>query len=398
MSKKAVMTEQLKASIRRGIGDSGADVSNFSVFEARFLSTEPLNKGGIFNKARASVSTLEKMAAKVNVEGGAIPLHTMHNSDVLPIGKVFDAKLKAIPNGETELIGQFYIDPTETELISKVENSTIDEVSVGVLAEKILCSECGFDYRGPDATIMNFLDCTCNNDHTIGENGVHTRLVGLESWRELSLVGTGAANKAKILSRSKHSMNEDNVQKLAANGMPSSMLCLNLSNKIDEIKESKTTQGANMTDMTMLLSKYEESISAVARKDIELTAAKTEITTMTATVEELKASIAAKDVEIAALEASKSTDIKAVEEKVAASEQKLTAAYDSLMPHVKAALVASGVAESELPTDITSMVAAISEKGLKLHQLVGSTAVSAGEKVDLTAKAKDPRKEAFKLS
>lgn len=401
MSKKAVMTEQLKASIRRGIGDSMADVSNFAVFEARFLSTEPLTKGGIFNKATVSVSTLEKMVASLSTEGSAIPLHVMHNDRVLPVGKVFSAKLNQTPNGHTEIIGQFFIDPTEELLIKKVENSTIDEVSVGILTEHAFCSECNFDYFGPDSTIMNFLDLTCENGHVIGENGVHTRLVGLQGWDELSLVGSGAAHNAKILPRSKQTMSKEVVGKLAANGTSIGALVLTASSKIDEVSDIvKKTQGVdNMsTEYQALLSKFEDKMNVLAQKDLELSATKSEVTKLTAEITELKASVSVKDEQIAALEASKTTDVKAVEAKVEATEKELNAAFDTLMPHVKAALTASGVAENDLPTNLTAMVGMIVEKGLKLHQVVGSAPVTDGGKVDLKAKAQDPRKEAFKLS
>lgn len=403
MSKRVQMTEVVKQAIRNGIGDPEAQVDTFAVYEARFLSTEPITKRGIFNKARVSASTLSDMAETLNKEGGAIPLHIMHEDHLLPVGKVFKATVSNMANGETQLIGQFYLPADQTDLISKIESSVVDEVSVGILTKHAFCSECGFDYFGDTSSIMNFLDLTCENGHVIGVDGVHTRLVGLQSWDELSLVGSGAAHNAKILPRAKQSMSKE-IEKLAANGMSFGALVLRASAKIEEVTNINPQGVKNMDDMKVLLGKFEESVSASAKKDVELEASKKSVTELSEKIKALEASSAEKDTKIQELEASKSANLKEIEDKAKDAETKLTAAFDSLLPHVKAALVASGVAETDLPTDLTAMVSVITEKGLKLHQVITPGGVSDTTKTDVDADkdSKDleasRRKEAFKLS
>ena len=67
---------------------------------------------------------------------------------------------------------------------------------------------------------------------------------------------------------------------------------------------------------------------------------------------------------------------------------------------MKAALVASGMPEAEVPATLTAMAEVIEAKALKLHQVVGSAAQSDGTKTDDEA-AKDAadahRKASFKL-
>ena len=147
------------------------DISTFAVFEARMLSTEPVSQKGFHDGARVSRSTLVEMEEFVNTSGTNIPLQTMHDTRVLPVGRVFSAKIRDLPTGETELIGRFYIaasDNFKKSLIADIESSTIDEVSVGLLAKHAFCSECGFDYFGEDADFINILTMTCDKDHTIG--------------------------------------------------------------------------------------------------------------------------------------------------------------------------------------------------------------------------------------
>ena len=401
MSKQVIMTEAVKQAIKNGLGDTQAPVDTFAVYEARFLSTEPLSKGGIFNKATVSVSTLKDMETSLNKEGGAIPLHIMHEDHLLPVGKVFKARLQSLPNGHMELIGQFYLPKSQVELIDKLETSVVDEVSVGILTQHAFCSECNFDFFGENSSIMNFINLTCDQGHQIGVDGVHARLVGLQSWDELSLVGRGAANQAKILPRAKHNMSKDTVEKLAANGQPERTLVLTASNKIGEPTILQTTQGVESMDQYQaLLSKYEANISLVAKSEMELTAAKTEVTKLAAEVEALKASAVTADEKIKALEASKTQDLVALEASAKDANEKINAAVEKLTPHVKAALVASGVAETDIPTDLTAMVGMIEEKGLKLHQVVSAEATASGAKSDdVVLSASDSRrKEAFKLS
>lgn len=392
-SKQVVLTDTIRNSIKNAIGDQDAPVDTFAVYEARFLSTEPLQKGGLLQGARVSPATLKEMEEVFNTPGKALPLHIMHEDFLLPIGKVFNAKLRSTPTGEMELIGQFYVPQSETDIVQKLETSVVDEVSVGIRTHHAFCSECDFDYASPEADFTNLITLTCPEGHTIGVDGVHVRLVGLKTWRELSLVGSGAAKNAKIFSRQNQSLTAGS---LAADDKLPGMVVIRLSGKITD--SDVTEKGVNnMSDFQTLLNKYEALLPQVGQKDLELSTVKAELTSLSGTVEQLKASLEAAEKKVVDLEASKSTDLVALEAKASDAETKLTAAFDVLMPHVKAALVASGVAEDSLPTDLTAMVNVITEKGIKLHQLVSGTPKTDTTKADFSGNT-DSRKLAFKLS
>lgn len=403
MSKRVQLTEALKAKIRLAIDNPSAPVDQFYVFEARFLSTEPLSKGGLLRGARVSASTLREMEAQINTPGGALPLHIMHEDQFLPVGKVFSASVRELPTGETEIRGQFYLPDTELELINKIETSVVDEVSVGIRTNHAFCSECEFDYLGEDATFVNIIDLTCNNGHTIGINGVHARLVGLKGWDELSLVGTGAANKAKILPNSKHSMSKHSLHKFNTSEKSIGYLVLSASNKIDDNPEDivKTTKGvkAMPTEFEALLSKYEGQVSESKDMQVKLAAAEDQIKSLEAEVVKLSADCDDKATKLAAIEATKTEDQKVLEQKIQEESAKVTAAFDALMPHVKAALTASGVSEEDMPKDLVTMAQTIVDRGLKLHQLMGSEGASSGTKNDVSLSSDELRRiEAFKLT
>src|SRR5690606_17876502 len=108
---------------------------------------------------------------------------------------------------------------SEKEVLAKVDSAVVDEVSVGLLTQHAFCSECDFDYFGPEATFTNIVMATCDQGHEIGVDGVHAKLVGLVDWAELSLVGSGAARNAKVLPKAKHSFKKETLDKLAADGV-----------------------------------------------------------------------------------------------------------------------------------------------------------------------------------
>ena len=249
MTKQLEKTTEIIDSIKSSVDNDDLDVSKFAVYEARMLSTEAITQKGFYDGARVSRSTLVEMAEYVNQKGTSVPLQVMHETrGMLPVGKVFSAGVRDMPNGETELMGRFYIpedgpDGEQTKLINKIESSLVDEVSVGLLAKKAICSECDFDYFGPEADFLNILTLTCDNDHTIGENGTHIRLVGMDMFAELSLVGKGAARDAKILSRAKssQSLSKETVERLAASGIPAEAHVLTASFKMDSSKDAVRT-------------------------------------------------------------------------------------------------------------------------------------------------------------
>lgn len=394
MSKQLPMTPELEAQIRASVNDANMDVSKLAVFESRTLSTKPIKKYGLFNGAKVSPGTLQQMADLVTAVGGAIPMQIMHNTEVLPVGRVFSGTLNNMPTGDVELISRFYIPTEKTQLVNDINNSVIDEVSVGLLTEHAFCSECNFDYFGEEADIMNRINLTCNEGHTIGEKGVHVNLVGVASWSELSLVNRGAAKDAKILSRARINMNADAIKKLAASTVPLESRFLTESTKMDTIN-LKETNTMDEKVFGMLTANANE----LATVKLELSTKDTALTAVTNEKTALEAKLKSTEEELTALKASapeQATLLAAAKE----TNEKLTASVEKLLPHVNAALVASGEVETDLKDkDFSSLLELVESKGLKLHQVFG-VAKTDGTKTDetKTAEFSEHRKEAFKTS
>lgn len=401
MSKRLEMTPEIEAQIRLSVGDENLNVSNLAVFETRTLSTKPIQrKAGMFAGARPSVGTLQQMADLVNAPGGAIHMQIMHDTGVLPVGRVFKGSLYDMGNGDVELRTLFYIPTDKTQLVSDIENSVIDEVSVGLMNEHLFCSECDFDYLGEEADIMNRLTLTCDEGHTIGTDGVHVKMVGVASWPELSLVNQGAAKDAKILSRAKQNMGQKTMERLAASNTPLESRLFVASLKMEDKTVVKKPQGDSTMDekvMVLLQAKADE----IATGKVELAKVVGENTTLTATVADLTAQLAAANTELTALKADTSaTELAAKLATAEAATTELSAAAEKLLPHVKAALVASGEVETDLPETLTAMLAKVEEKGYKLHQLIGTLPKANASKTDVegtaSAEFSKHRQEAFK--
>lgn len=410
MSKRIKMTPEIEAKLRRAIDNPDADLSNLAVFEARMISTEPLRKGGFWQKARISESTLQQMADIINAEDGSIPLQVMHTTKLLPVGRVFSAKLQQMnPQGDVELRGLFYLPEDEKDekgvsYVSKIENSTIKEVSVGVQFNHAFCSECGFDFFGEDSSLMNILTGTCENDHEIGSNGVHLRLVGTDedNFHELSLVGRGGARDAKILSRAKQSMGQSKLEQLAASGLSAEATVLTASYPLQgEVKSTLTKTGESDMDIKELMAELKAHTSDLAKVELKLELAETNLKAANSEIEALKATVADKDAKIQELEAGMDESVKEDKEKAEKALTELQEATEQLVPHVKAALVASGADEKEVPEGFSAMLKMVEEKGLKLHQVIGTEAKSVTAKDDVDSEGESSldklRLAAFKL-
>jgi hypothetical protein len=224
---KAVeVTAEMLAQIERVTG-TAVNAEDIVVFEASVANTRPLNKmGSIFNQGRITEDTLRQMAAALNAGEESVPLHTLHAQGYeLPIGKVFQAEVVTNAD-EAELRAMFYLPASETSMVEKINLGIIDEVSVGLKSKALLCSKCGFDYFSADAGYENLYSQTCANDHTVGLDGTHVMLSGLDKWMELSLVSRGAASKPKILGRTKQVLGRETYDRIAADGLPPEVVVL----------------------------------------------------------------------------------------------------------------------------------------------------------------------------
>ena len=225
--KQVEITDDILAQIGRVTGTT-VDADNIVVFEAAAASTREIHKlGSIYHGARMTRSMLSDMAEALNSGAESVPLHTLHmQGGEIPVGRVFQGSVFDEVDGSATLRAMFYLPLAEKELIEKINLGILDEVSVGAKSKQALCSKCGFDYFGADADFTHLFSQTCANDHTIGEDGTHLKLSGLDKWMELSLVSRGASDKPKILSRAKQLLSKEEHDRIAADGKPVEALFL----------------------------------------------------------------------------------------------------------------------------------------------------------------------------
>jgi hypothetical protein len=383
MAKRLEMTDEIQARIHAAAG-SEIDVTKVVVFETVAANTRPLSKrGSIFHKGVIDASLLAEMAG-IPAQGG-VPLHNMHLQGMEhPVGKTFYAGITMDDMGQPELRAQFYLPLTEVDLISKLDTGVIDEVSVGIRPKHIFCSACSFDYASDKATMMNFFDQVCENDHTIGKDGVHVQLKGLDRWMELSLVSAGAADKPKIVGRTKALLGADDYQKLAATG------------KVPDA----TTLFATVKDQPMSVPDFNKlvtDLTASAGQVATLTAANA---TLTANAADLTARLAAAEAKVTELTAANTGPAKQVLD-LTATNTALTAEIDEtkvfLTDQLKAASVALGkpLEDKDIPADVKGLVAALKATTESVHKLIPINGVSGT--VD-SAKQDEARFSAFKTS
>jgi hypothetical protein len=288
MAKKLEVTKKI-ADLIASATDGATDPNTVSVYESVSITGLPVKKNNIFDGATHPENTLREMAAAVATRPMPrhVPVHTLHDQGYgLPVGKVFHAEFMQDANGVGQVRSLFFIGNNETELVGKLEAGSIDEVSVGVRYKHLNCSQCGWDYMGPDATMTNFYDRMCANEHQIGVDGVHVVCNGLDQWMEQSLVSLGAAQGAKIVARTKSLLGNDGYTALAASGIDPSVTTL--------FATATLPKETDAMDMTELIKDLTTTKAALLTKDTELgtltataTAAKTSVTELTAKVDAL---------------------------------------------------------------------------------------------------------------
>ena len=342
MAKKLPLTQKIRDLIASAT-DGAVDPELVSVYETISINSLPVNKRNIFENAEHSLNTLQDMANVANARPMAmhIPMHMNHDQGYgMPVGKVFHGEVNS-NSGYHELRSLFYIDNSETSIISKLETDSISEVSVGVRYKALNCSQCGWDFLGADATDEHIWSRTCGNDHQIGVEGVHLKLNGLDRWLEQSLVSLGAATGAKIIPRTKALLGDARYNELAATGV----------NPAGTTLYASATPKDNM-DLTKLIQELTDAKVLVAQKDAEIVALKLTAEKLTAA----EAQVVTLSAEVAAL---KGTDIlKLTEDRNAAVKFARTEA-DRLC-------LAAGVTPMAETASLTELTASISENRTKL--------------------------------
>ena len=356
--KSIPITPEMQVRINAAAGTE-VDPASITAFECVALTNRPVQKrGSIFEGAVNDPGMFAEMADYL-VKSDGVQLMIMHETDELPTGRVFHAA----PTDEG-LRAQFYLpNKDNAKLINDVETGVIGDVSVGMLATHLFCSQCGWDYRGSDATIMNLIDRTCKNDHTIGKDGVHLRLKGIDAWSELSLCGKGASPGAKIVSRMKASLKNSgaSLESLAASGITPEAIMLS------------TTPLANGDDMSKDLI---DKVASQAADIVTLTAAKSTaedaVTTLTARATTAETALATATSDLTAANAAKAT----AEQALTAANAEVTIYSAFLKEQGEKAMIQLGLKAADLPKAPADIIAKINEAAVSLAQLIAGSGKS----------------------
>ncbi len=358
--KSLVITPEMQARINAAAGTE-VDPSSITAFECIALTRAPINKRGtIFEGAVNDPGMYGAMAALLARNSG-IQILAMHNNEMLPLGRAFHAA--EAPDG---LRVQFYVPNNKPELIADINTGVIGQVSCGYLAKQLLCSNCGWDYRGEGASIMNIIDRECANGHKIGEGGTHVKLTGLDDWFELSLCGLGASTGAKIVSRLKVALKNSSADlvSLAASGIsPEAVTVL-------------TTNSEDNMDLAAFTAQLTEKVTEIATLKGERDALTTQLTAAQGDVTRLTTELTAANAAKATAEAAKT----AAETAKADAEAKLataTTANDAVTAFLKeqgeAAMVQLGKKKEDLPSEPEKIMATIKEAGVHISNLIAAS-------------------------
>lgn len=364
--------------IQKAVGPD-VETADLAVFEAIALNTKPLpgKDGTIFENAIVMPITLRQMADSIDA-GNHLPLISDHQLFGEPKGRVFHAELNYnAQGGDLELRTLFYLDPTETILIAKLNSGTLDEVSVSFLSTELLCSSCGWDYFGPGSTYDNVAGRVCANGHEIGSNGVHAELVGLSTFIEVSLVARGAADKPKIVGKSDSKLLPASSMRLAAKGFEiDGLICrAGLGDNVVTIDTNKLIADLMASNTSVATLTVEKSGLSV-----DLAAAQTSLAAAQAELAELKA-------KLEAAEAAPTNE----------ADYQVALAYLGELA-TKLSVAAGEEAPAELPKTVADLKVAIEAKTSKLTALlpVGGVSAATGtgddEKPALRASAFSNRK------
>lgn len=370
MTKQIELTDDIRAAFTAKFGED-VDINNFYIFECKALSTEPVHQNTIYDGAVMSSSLIASMADVVNNTDENIGVHIMHESDDLNIGRVFKARLGVLDNGHTAMYADCALLKNEDNksIIERIENNVLDEVSVAVVPEHAYCSECGWDYMGPEADFENWFNRTCPNDHTIGVDGCHLNLEGLKAFSEISVVNRGAAKNAKILSQKKRSLfSEGELNKFAASGTSPEFFVATFNSKMENTMDEKSNVTLSAEEVSAMQSEL-----ADLKQKLDLSEK----------VKSLESSVAEKDEQIASLTSEKdekiaslTSELEDAKAKLSEAEANAKSALEFLQGEVKKVALAAGKKDVEVPSDLGGISAMLAENQQILATLVPAGGVS----------------------
>lgn len=361
--KQITKNENIKARLRLALGEN-ADVDNLRVYEAIALNTRPLRKNHpLYRGARADRSLLLEMASAMGKESR--PMHIQHDKEPLPIGRVFHGEV--VDKGtESELRVLFFLDPTANTEATKIEAGSVDQVSVSMVPNQIICSASGFDFLGPEADIMNIITGTDPDGNTLGENGVYGKMIGLKEFFELSLVGMGGANNARIVSRDQSHFGSS-YEQLAASGLDPNIYVLEATTRTDDM------------DLTQLVEQLTTAKADLSVKSTEVETVTANLATANETIATLEQRIADAGDSVAAI-AAKDAEVATANEAKATAEAEMSAAVEALQEVAKTILTASGKPNAEVPATVAELKTLIAET----KETLAATLVAGGRSKDVT--------------
>jgi len=377
--KELTKTPFITALLSKAVGD-GVDVSRLHVYEVTATSTVALRgkSDTIWEKAKISPNTISQLARAVNED--ALPLMMDHDMRGSPFGKFFYGESIPMDNGETELRGYLYVDDSEEKILTKLNSGSIDEVSIQFKSQKMLCSECGFDYMeaASEDNYTPFILRECDEGHKIGENGVHLNLVGVEETMELSLVSRGAAKNSKIIPPSGAKLGQE-AQRLAAQGV-----------ELDDFycTASASDSGEEEVNFETFMAKLDAANNEKQDLAVKLNAAESKVTALEAEVathdETITSLTTERDELQTQLEAAKDADAEFTEEEIVTLKGYVGKQYVALK-------ALDGDTDAQALDDVTAMLSYIDENEARLSALItpGGVAEGAGKGNDDTAKAEE---------
>lgn len=397
MTKRVELTEDLKNKIRARCGND-IDFSSAAFYQARIVSTEPITQNSIYNKAQLARSTVFELEEFFNNDPQLnVTLQVMHDQRVLPAGRVVAVKAIDEPDGiNSALYGVFMVSNEHQEYINKLDNGIIDEVSISMLAKKLLCSECGFDLRdaSPEEQMMAFFFHQCPKCEVElgGKEGAHLNLVGVEEFTEVSLVTRGAARHAKILDSSKQlalAANNKEV-KLKLGQLTKDLLPVNLNGKI--INEEDTMQNeellAKLQELSEDLASFKASVEAkfeeISKKE-EVPAEAEKDNEGSAPAEEVSSPEADKPAEANVEESNKELD--EAKSALAAAQAEVQEYRVALMEEVNKVLVAAGKSKLAEEATLSDIKEALKDSQLTLAANIPVGGVAQAVKQNPEAKA-----------
>lgn len=337
----------------------GVSLDGLAVYEAAAFNTLPIRKRSrLYKGAVANRSVLVEMADELAKE--SLPVHIMHNSELLPIGRVFHGKVVDLAD-RSEIRVLFFLDAND-EHTRDIDLGIVDQVSVSILPKQILCSECSFDFLGEDADFENIWLGECDKGHVIGEEGVHGRLIGLDSFMEMSLVGRGGAQKARIINPEDSAFKSEPMRRLAANGIEPSVLVLTATTEEGSVMNFDISKHINeMAELKVELSTDRAGKAAAEARVAELEAQVAELTAKVEASEKPDEAIVAKDAEIAELTEQKTS--------VEADRNEAVAALKDAAQKI---LTLTGQVDAQVPDTVVELKATIDAREEALRGLVAS--------------------------